>query len=217
MGSRRWHRAAGWLTLALLLAALHAGCSSLLFLPMYLIKGNSLKADYDGLKDKRVAVVCRPLIELQYSAGTVSNDVAKVLGRLLEQNVKRIKIIDPDRVAEWTDEHNWGEYTEIGQALDADMVVGIDLSQFSIYQGQTLYQGHAKAGIQVFDMRDGGRVVYERTMSPVVFPPNASVPASDMASEEFRRRFVGVLAERIGRYFYEHQANADVGQDSSAF
>ena len=37
--------------------------------------------------------------------------------------------------------------------LNADMVVGIDLEEFSLYQGQTLYQG--KANVRALGLRRG--------------------------------------------------------------
>ncbi|MBS0208071.1 MAG: hypothetical protein JSS27_03870 [Planctomycetes bacterium] len=204
------------LTLAtgLLLLATQLGCTSLLFFPMYLIKGNTVKADYDGLKGKKVAIVCRPLVELHYSAGSVSNDLSRLVGILLEKNVKKVEIIDADRVAEWSDEHNWEDYAEVGEALGADLVLGIDLGQFSLHQGQTLYQGRAKTVLTVYDIKDKGRIVYEKRMPQTVFPPNTGIPASEKPDEDFRRQFLVVLADRIGRYFYDRDATTDFAEDS---
>jgi hypothetical protein len=35
-----------------------------------------------------------------------------------------------------------------------------------------------------------------------------------MEEFQFRKNFVRVLAERVGRYFYEHDPYADIGADS---
>ncbi len=77
---------------------------------------------------------------------------------------------------EWADENNWDEYVEIGKALNADMVVGLDLEEFSLYQGQTLYQGKANIKIPVYDVAQGKEPVFERQ------------PAASRLSAE-RRRF----------------------------
>ena len=42
----------------------------------------------------------------------------------------------------------WEEYVEVGKAMKADMVVGVELEKFSIYQAQTLYQGKANASVR---------------------------------------------------------------------
>ena len=39
--------------------------------------------------------------------------------------------------------------------MKADMVVGIDLEGFSLFQGQTLYQGKANATVRVYDCQQG--------------------------------------------------------------
>lgn len=192
-----------------------SGCSTMVAV-MYVLKGNAINAEYTGLKNKRVAIVCRPVVELQYANGSVSSDIAKQVGVLLKQHLRKVEIIDPERVAEWTDEHTWDDYTEVGEALDADLIVGIDLQNFSIYQGQTLYQGKAQAGITVYDIADGGKVVFQKKMPQTIYPPNTGVPTSEKPEDEFRRQFIGVLGDEIGRYFYEHDASADFARDSNS-
>src|SRR5579863_4532197 len=90
---------------ALVLLALFAaqsGCVSALTTVAWLVKGNDVDADWNGLRHKRVAVVCRPLVELQYSAGSRSaQDLAVQVGKLLQQRVRKISIVDPRDVAEW--------------------------------------------------------------------------------------------------------------------
>src|SRR5690606_33807597 len=104
-------------------------------------RGNTIDAEYDELKGKTIAVVCRPPLSARYGPGNAGNDIAQELGFLLKQKVRRVKIIDPALIAQWTDEHEWDEFSEIGEALGADVVVGIDLEKFDLYRGQTLYQG----------------------------------------------------------------------------
>jgi len=48
-----------------------------------------------------------------------------------------------ERIGEATgiDENNLEEYRALGKAVDAEMVVGVELEAFSTYDGQTLYRG----------------------------------------------------------------------------
>ena len=143
---------------ALMIAALPAiGCQSALFTAMYLFKGTDVDPDFKELKGKKVAVVCRPMASLQYSNSNVGRDLAQQITLLLQEQVPKIKTIDQRKIAKWTDENTWEEYPEVGKAMKADMVVAVDLESFSIYQGQTLYQGKANATIRVFDCTKKGK------------------------------------------------------------
>ena len=191
------------------------GCSVLPFVA-YLIKGISTPAEYDGLKGKRVAIICRPVASLQYQSSSVASDLASRVGDLLRQHVSKIQVIDQSEVLKWEDENNWEEYTEIGKALQAEMVVGIDLDQFSLLQGQTLYQGKASIDLAVYDMSHGKRPVYQKTLPQQLYPPNAPIPASEKSLIDFRSQFLQVLADQIGRHFYEHDSTADFAYDPVA-
>ncbi len=115
------------------------------------------------------------------------------------------------------DEHfEWTEYTEVGKALDAEMVVAIDLQDFNIFQGQTLYQGRANAKVWVYDCKNDGRVVFEKDLPQAVYPPNTGIPTSERQEPEFRREFVAILSDQIARHFYAHDAHADYVMDARA-
>jgi len=191
------------------------GCRSILTTAMYLIRGTEVEPDFKGMKGKRVAVVCRPLVSLQYRNANVAHELAERITILLQQRVPKIKTIDQREVAKWLDENTWEEYVEVGQALKADLVVGIDLEGFNIYQGQTLYQGKANVAVRVYDCQDEGKVVYEKILPQVVYPPNSAVPTSERTEAQFRREFVAVLAEQIARHFYAHDPYEDMALDAT--
>jgi hypothetical protein len=138
------------------------------------------------------------------------------VGALLQQNVPRIQLIDQNEVFEWADENTWEEYPEIGKALNADMVVGIDLEEFTLYQGQTLYQGKANVRLLVYDVAQGKEPVFERNLPQAVYPPNSPIPASDNQEAHFRRKFVAYMARLVGHHFYAHDSTVDFANDSTA-
>jgi hypothetical protein len=183
---------------------------------MYVVSGQNTPAEFAGLKGKRVAVVCRPVTSLHFRDSSVSRDLAKHVGLLLDKNVPQIELVDQREVFEWADENSWEEYAEIGRALNADMVVGIDLEEFSLFQGQTLYQGKANIRLLVYDVAGGREPVFEKNLPQAVYPPNAPIPASDNQESQFRRKFVGYLARQIGHHFYAHDATVDFANDSTA-
>ena len=214
---RRYLRCGHVLTAWLLLAAAipAVGCRTVLTTAAYLIKGTDVDADYDGLKEKKVVVVCRPMTSLTFRDSNVAKDLAREVGNLLRANVHKIEVIDQAKVNEWIDEHEWTEYGEIAEALEADMVVGIDLLSFTIYQGQTLYQGKANVVVKALDCADGNKAVFEKELPQSVYPPNAGVERFSKPESEFRRKFVRVLADQIGRHFYPHDPHADMALDAT--
>lgn len=206
------------LGLCVLVAGMAApGCRTVLTTAAYLIKGTDIDAEFDGLRDKKSVVVCRPATSLSYRDPGVAGDLARQVGSLLRDRVRKAVIVDHQQVAEWADMNQWSEYPEVGEALNSDMVVGIDLLDFSLYEGQTVYQGRATVAVRVYDCTtETPELVFERELPQVVYPPNAPIPTTSRSESEFRRKFLQVLADHVGRHFYPHDAYADYAMDATA-
>lgn len=195
----------GWLVaLCALVLATQVGCVKLLTTVAYFVKGTNDPPEFEGLRDKHVAVVCRPLVELRYgSAGTAANDLATRVGQLLKEHVKRVKVVKQSQVNDWTDENPDQELEDIGRGVKADVVLGIDIEQFSLLLGQTLYQGKAVVRLRVCNVADGEEL-WEKTMRQIVWPVRAGVSTQDKPLPEFQREYLEVLATEIGNHFYAH-------------
>lgn len=196
--------------LGLLVVVANIGCS-IVATGLWAIDPNDRTAEYDGLKKQRVVVVCRQTNSLEYR----NSGVAKVLGvqvaKKLKDEVKEIEIVPQSDVDDWLDNNELVSYIEIGKALQADKVVAIDLENFNLFQGSTLFQGQAAAQVVVFDVATEEEV-FERVPLETLYPPSTPVARDSSVSEAlFRRKFVEVLADQIARTFYPHdsrQANA---------
>lgn len=211
----RPHRLFALLTLAALLLVAQSGCVSGLFTALYLIKGTDTPAEFTGLTDKKVVVVCRPVVELRYANGNAASAIAERLSELLGERVRKVTVIDPQKVAEWTDEHTWDEFPEVGRALGADIVIGIDLEHFSLLKAQTLYQGTAEAQVTVYDLSEGkAKIAFQKALPKVVYPPNAVIPVAERPEDQFFREYTGIVADQIGRLFYPHDKRKDWAQDT---
>lgn len=198
-----------------LLALCAGGCVSALFTPIYLLKGNNIEAEFKELKGKRVAVVCRPLVIMKYRNANVAKDLAREVSLLLKKNVPKIQVIEHGKVAEWMDENTWEEYVEVGKAVGADTVVGIDLERFDLLLGQTVYQGRANVTLTVYDCKIG-KDVFSKGLPQVTYPANHVVSTLNKPEVDFRREFVSILADHIARHFYDHDPHADIALDSRA-
>jgi hypothetical protein len=192
------------------------GCHGIATTAGHPVQGSNMAPDFAGLENKKVVVVCRPLVGLQYRDAGAPRDLALQVGRLLAKNDPKIKVVDQQEVSAWTDEHAWNEFPEVGRVLRADMVVGIDLTAFNLVEGTALYRGRATLDVKVFDLSQekGREVVFEKFFPQVAYPPNISIPFSDCPEPEFRHRFVLVLADEVARHFYAYHEYADVRMDS---
>jgi len=177
------------------------GCQSLMFTALYLIKGTDVDPDFKDLKGKKVVVVCRPMVSLQYANSNVGRELAQQISLILEAQVPKIKVVDQRKVTQWTDENTWEEYAEVGKALKADMVVGIDLESFSLYQGQTLFQGKANATIRVFDCKKGGKTGVPQEHPTSCLPAERANAGLRADRTGLRAEFENELAGQIARYF----------------
>jgi len=128
-------RLAALATVMLLPAA--CGCSTLLT-AAYLLQPADVPAEFTGLKGKHVAVVCRPIVELEFSDAGSARELASLVGMQVESKVRRARLISQQEVARWIDENSWVDYPTLGKSLDADIVVAIDLEQFRLHEGSTL-------------------------------------------------------------------------------
>ena len=192
------------------------GCQGLLVTAAYFIKGTDADAEYPGLKDKLVAVVCRPPSSMQFQDPRLARDLAQEVAKKLKERGSKIKIVDAAKIEGWCDANSWDEFHEVGKALGADVVVGIDIDQFELYQGQTLYQGRANASLVVQDCKAGGTTLFQKSLPQAIYPPNAVISTSEKPAAQFRREFMLVLADKIGRTFYAHDPYADLGLDAAS-
>lgn len=207
--SKFWRGVLGWMVLCST-----AGCTQALFTAAYLIRGTDEPPEFDGLKEKRVVVVCRAPATMNPDHALATEALARRVSQLLRRRVSDIQLIPPEKVAKWTDEHSWDEFTEVGEALGAEMVVGIDLLDFSLYRSSTVYQGRADIAVIVYDMTRDGEIVFEKAPLRVLYP-STGIPTT-VPRAQFRRVVVNVIAEDIGKLFYPHDRTADFARDGTA-
>jgi hypothetical protein len=191
------------------------GCSTLLT-AAYVLMPEDVPAEFKGLKGKHVAVVCKPIVELEFADAGSARELAGTVGALLARNVRKVRIIDQQEVARWIDENAWVDYQTVGKSLDADYVVGIDLERFRLHEGSTLYRGRATATVRVYDIAKGG-MAFEKRIDDFAFPANSAIPATDRSETEFRGMFLQMLSQRISRLFHAYESRDTFAEESLTF
>jgi hypothetical protein len=209
-----------WAAMALLATACVAstGClHTLLATGIYVWRGgNVVPAECAALEKERVVVICRPPASYEYRNAGAARAIGARVSALLEQNVKGIEVVSPKEVDNWVDEQDWENFKDLGRSVKATRIVYIELDDFDLYKGKTLYQGTADVAVSVYDMEDKERLVWDRRLGQILFPRNSGIPASDKPVQIFERQFVEILSTQIAEHFYKHNPNADFALDAVA-
>lgn len=207
--------------IALLLAASvlisASGCPALLATGIYVLDGgNMVPAECDGLKGQRVVVMCKPPSSHDFRHAGAARAVAAKVSELLAKNVKDIDVVNPREVDNWVDESDWGDFRDLAKAVHADKVVQVELEDFELYKGKTLYQGRADVKVTAYDMKDHGKILWDNHVGEVLYPVNSGIPAQDKPVQQFEREFVEVVASRVAMNFYRHDPNEAFALDAMA-
>ncbi len=190
------------------------GCGPIATIAWLIHGPEMIPAEFDGLRGKRVAVVCLDGNSLSGPGGE-ADAVNKAVWMLLTKNVPEVKMVRQNEVADWLDSHGTDitDYRDVGRGVKADMVVGIDLLSFNLHEGKTLLKGRAKVGVKVYDMKKGGELVYEAAPKEIAWPKDGARHVTEN-EEGFRTVFVGMLAERIARDFYSVELTTSFSDDA---
>jgi len=193
-----------------------AGCAGLIANIIY--PGHTIKAQYDGLEDQRVAVVCISGMS-DYHPNSPSTLLAKGIEKLLRRNVRDIEIIDQQKIADWIDHHDWDrldyDFTKIAEGVGADKLVAVELSGFRLHDSQTMYKGHAELSVTVYDMTDGKQQIPILDSEPSVFPANGGRSTTDCSEAQFRKSFIKLLAHRVAKNFYDYDLKEQMALDAT--
>jgi len=201
--------------LALLPLPLATGCSTLLTVA-YLVQPADMPAEFNGLKGSKLAVVCRPIIELEFTDAGSARELAALVGGQIEDHVRRATAVEQHEVSRWIDENEWTDYQTVGKALDVDHVVGIDLEEFRLHEGSTLYRGRAAVNVRVYDIEEK-KVVFQKRFDDFAFPANNAIPSTDLSEAEFRSLFLRMLSQRISRLFHAYESREVFAEESLTF
>jgi len=188
------------------------GCSALAT-ALWITGGADVKPEYDGFKEKKVAVVARPVVSLAYRDAHVDKELARRVQAILVKQVRKAQWIDQQKVEKWIDENEWETFPEVGKGVGADLVIGVEIEDFGLYKGQTVYQGTATLRVAVYDCNTNQKV-YEKSLGNLNYPPNSVVPTSDVPETVFRREFVSILAEAVARLFHSYDPHEFWALDS---
>jgi len=190
------------------------GCIGGLAQLFYVIKGHDIPAEYSEFEKKRVAVVVTT-DSSSYGPDTLSNTIGKFIRLKLATNVKSVDIVAQRDISNWIDVNGWSEteFRQLGDGVNADFVLAINVHGYSIHEGRTIYKGKSDITITVVDVRTG-TVTYSRGPDQLVYPENGR-PAIQTNDRDFETFYLAWLTHRIARQFYGYDRLADVADNAN--
>jgi hypothetical protein len=190
-----------------------SGCVGVPAQIMYVIFGHKVEAEFEGLNDKKVAVVCLSDAS-SYGSNTLTFNVERRVAARLQKNVPKIQLIPQSTVDNWKDQHGWDEsdLVQIGRGVGADRVLGIEISSYSLHDGPTMYKGKVVVTSTVFDINDQA-IVYQIGPEEHQFPKSGR-SSLQMSEGEFELQYLDKLCEHLARRFYEYEKVDGIAEDA---
>jgi hypothetical protein len=207
-------RLALMLVIPVFLIATNSGCINQMAGLLYVIKGHEIAPQFEGLEGKRVAVLCVSDASA-YGPDTLTYTVAKHVSMKVAQGVKRVEVVSPAKIENWIDHNGWEEskVVPLGEAIDAEMVVVIEVASYSIHEGATIYKGNADLTVTVYDIAKRGQVSFVHGPDQYSFPENGrpSIQSSDRQFESF---YLARLTEHISKLFVPYDKMESFADDA---
>jgi hypothetical protein len=228
----KWRRAA-WLGLAAVGLLSLAGCDPRALMFFLQPFDPVVKADGPDLKDKKVVVLTHAVQGTQNDFRSLDRDLTREFLKPIREKVKKLEIVDPDRVADWVEAHpSWTDPAEAAKAFEADMVIFLEIEQFQIDSpiDPGLYKGVSRIHIQVHELKHPtnskgkemtdkpkeAEVVYD-AYNDTEFPNKGHMPQSAGVSRGgFKNKFLKLVATELSWHFVEHAPGDDI-QDTKIY
>lgn len=190
-----------------------SGCG-LLSNAMYIVKGNDAPAEFDELKDKRVAVLVSTEAGLNADASGIL--MSRHISELFARNIKKVEMVNPEEVDRIINDQAVGERSipAIGGRLRADYIVLVELTNLKFRDGQTLYKGRCNTSVSAYKVSDGDRAAFKKSFPQFVYPQHGA-PVSDFDEVTFQRIYLSELSLRVARTFYPFDPTIDVAKDAA--
>ncbi len=179
---------------------------------------------------KKVVILCRNVSDTSGDYSSLERDLTRDLATIFRKKVKKITVVDPDKVATWVEAHpKETDPAEVARDFDADIVIFLEVEQFQSHSPADLnmLHGTARVHVKAYEMdypknskdkpiKDQPKEATEKYdgYAEPSFPERGPIPIDSGSSRsKFRNTFVKVVAKEISWHFIEHAPDDSI-QDS---
>lgn len=197
------------------LVAAQTGCLGIASNLMHAVGMDLIPAEYEDLNQSTIAIVT-VTDSSQYSNDVASRELSRRVGEVLTKKGKDVQLVRDDLIDQWRDTNGWDsiDYAAIGAGVQAEKVLAIELFDLRLRDGATLYRGRADVTIKVIDVKTGN-VAYTKSLDEYTFPTSTGQHTSETSENRFRKLYLSMLANEIGRSFHPYDINERVAIDTA--
>lgn len=213
-GKRLWKRS--WFALVLLtLLVPTSGCISFAANLLYAIRGNDMPAEYADLNEKRVALICSTSGAVASEA--VNSMLCSNISSALSRNLKKADIVRQEEVDRWIERDGWadGDPTRLAKGVKADQLVSVAIDNLKLRDGATLFRGQCDIRVTVYDIKNGGKIVFQKEIPEHSFPKEGGTPVTDTTEAKFRSAYLQLVGYRVSSLFHPVDPTLDVALDAT--
>jgi hypothetical protein len=182
------------------------------------------------LTEKKVVILCNVTSGALAEFPSLERDVPRELASVIRKKVKKVTVVEPDKVATWVEAHpHWTDPADAARDFSADMAIFLEVEQFQIQSPGDLnmVHGEAKVHIQVFEMQypknskdkpikdqpKEAHNIYDE-YAETTFPNRGPLPIdSGNSRSAFKNTFLKIVTKEISWHFVEHAPDDSI-QDS---
>jgi hypothetical protein len=201
-----------------------AGCSKLLLGGGKILFGDpKITSEFTKLTledltkgTKTVLVVCTTPESVDAECSTLKLDIIDGVTRRMKLNY--VKIINPDRVADWL-ENNGGvslDLQQLAKDFDTDYIAWIEVQTFGLREPNSpkYLRGSTTGFIRVarIDELDGKRraiMAYTREFA-LTYPQHQPLSENGRSAIVFHKEYVSQLCDLLGERFYNHRPGSNI-------
>ena len=160
---------------------------------------------------KTVLVVCSAPEASEEDVSTLRLDVVDGVTRRLKLN--GVKVVNPDRVADWRYERDgiFNDPRELAQDFETDYIIWIDIQGFGLREPNSLklLRGNTMGFIRVYRVEEVQKKrtalrVYQNEFS-LTYPQHQPISETGRGVDVFRRDYIKQLCDVLSERFYDHR------------
>ncbi len=216
----------GYLAGVLVAALSCTGCN-MMALPFFLIPGMDPKHEakcklepHGNAKEVRVVLMSSSGLETRSEFLRIDRELSRLIYQQMEEgfkkNKEKVTVIPVSQVEKYKDDHpNWHALSpeEIGKHFRADYVIDLEINAMTLYEpgsANTLFRGHAEISLDVVDVYKSAEGPIYKEEYTIDYPrARGPIPASEGNVQQFRQRFLGVVARELSWRFTAHLVEDD--------
>jgi hypothetical protein len=191
-----------------------SGCVQMAANLLSVVRGPAIPAEFKIPEEKLVAVVCTNETGICRDETTIR--LAGTMRGILAVKLPKTKFVSQDLIDQWIEGSSSSEkdIAAIGQGVEADYVIAVDILNLKLKDGPTLYRGRSNLTTTVWDVK-ADKPVFRKAIPEHAYPVMAGQSTTETDEVKFRRVYLMQVADKLSRYFYAHEIGEDVAMDAT--